>query len=426
MARTLNINLFLLTIATLISFVTSTSFATEQISGSVFVYDAEPLTAVVVDKKSQTLYIVQTKDDMPEVVAKTSVLVGGGEGDKRISGDLKTPEGVYFITGYISPESLRRSYGNVADDYGSGAFPLNYPNVFDKISGKTGSGIWIHGKRVDREEQNTRGCVALENDVLDQYKHYLKKGTPVVITNNVGDQLNDYAFEKLFLKEKLNTLLKAWEGSDFEEFASHYHLKFKNENGEAYAEYLRKKKKLMKLFPERKIDIFSLTAFKENDDEFVYDFDQLYCASNILTFGNKKLYLKKEVDDLKVVAEEFTVKPITPVIQDRIEAFLSNWGKSWEARNIDEYMSNYSNNFSSTGFNFDSWKKDKEEKFEKYSEIEVNIDNIKISQITPQKVRVSFNQRFKGDSYSDRGVKTLELEGCPGDYKIIGELWRAK
>lgn len=428
MAKTSNIRIstFLPVIFMIfISFVSAE--AAQMLSGNVFSYKNEPFVTVVVDKGTSTLYIVEVKDDIPEIIEQTSVLIGGGEGDKMKSGDLKTPEGVYFITGYLSPESLRRSYGSVADDYGSGAFPLNYPNLFDRISGKTGSGIWIHGKRVDRKEQDTRGCVALENDVLDAYKKYLKAGVPVVITDRIDlDQFQNYEIEKAFLKEKLDSLVRSWMSLDFEEFASHYHLNFRGSSGERYAEYLRKKKVLMDMYPERKIEIADVKAFKENDDEFVYEFSQLYCAENILSYGAKKLYLKREVDELKIIAEEFSSASAEPVIRGLVTGFIENWKISWESRDIEKYMANYSERFSSDGFNHERWKNDKDEKFERYSSIKVGIDNIRVSQVAPKRVRVTFTQVFSGDSYSDTGIKTIELEGCPGGYKIVSELWRAR
>jgi murein L,D-transpeptidase YafK len=427
MEKTLNSKLSAIFILFAVVFTAFGAHAQQQLSSNVFAYKSEPFIAVVVDKSTSVLYIVEMKDGRPEIIAKTSVLVGGGGGDKKVSGDMKTPEGVYYITGYLSPEQLRKTYGNVADDYGTGAFPLNYPNFFDRISGKTGSGIWIHGKRMDRKEQTTRGCVALENDVLDKYKQYLKRGVPVVIAKKVEfEQLHNYESEKAFLKEKLDDLVASWAGLDFENFASHYHIQFRSGSGENYAQYLGKKKTLMGLYPERRIEISSVRAFKENKDEFVYDFDQLYCADNILAYGNKRLYLKREVDELKIIAEEFFSESSDGFVREKVAAFLQKWKHSWESMNTAEYMSAYSSSFSSDGFSYESWKADKADKFQKYSTIKIGIDNIKISQISPKRVRVSFIQHFSGDSYSDTGIKTLELEGCPGDYKIRSELWRAK
>jgi hypothetical protein len=218
----------------------------------------------------------------------------------------------------------------------------------------------------------------------------------------------------------------SWSGLDFDYFASHFLIQFRSGSGENYALFLGNKKTLMKLYPERKIEVSSVRSFKENNDEFVYDFDQLYCADNILAYGNKRLYLKREIDELKIIAEEFFSESPEPLVRERVAVFLESWKKAWENMDTEKYMAAYSSSFSSAGFNYESWKTDKENKFDKYSTIKIGIDNIKISQISPKRVRVSFIQHFSGDSYSDKGVKTLELEGCPGDYKIRSELWSAR
>lgn len=65
-----------------------------------------------------------------------TAFIGAKEGDKYKEGDLKTPVGVY---------KLIQKLNNVDSFYGPLAFVTSYPNTFDKVQGKNGSGIWIHG-----------------------------------------------------------------------------------------------------------------------------------------------------------------------------------------------------------------------------------------------------------------------------------------
>jgi murein L,D-transpeptidase YafK len=380
-----------------------------------------------VDKNKNTLYMLEVKGDKPEIVKEISVLTGENNSDKMEQGDLSTPEGVYFITRFITPAELSKAYGMVAEDYGAGAFPLNYPNIVDKINSKTGGGIWLHGVKENRQDNATKGCVAMSNDMVVALKPMLSTGTPVVISKDIDfEDTTNYLAEKAFLKDKFNTLIESWEGSDFDKFASFYHTNFKSTSGEKYQQFLAKKKALMKLYPERKIETSAIRIFKENGSEYVYDFDQLYCADNILAYGNKRLYFEKEVDEFKIIAEEYRGSSAEHIVKERAAAFLVDWKKAWESMDSQKYMSHYAPDFSSEGFNYEKWKEDKAEKFEKYSSISVGVENIEISQIAPKKLKVRFLQRFKGDSYSDTGFKTLILEGCPGDYRIISEVWRAR
>ncbi|MBR4422611.1 MAG: hypothetical protein IKS68_00150, partial [Mailhella sp.] len=51
---------------------------------------------------------------------------GKVEGDKQVQGDLKTPEGIYFVTRKITQQLDFM-------EYGPHAFALNYPNPVDRL-----------------------------------------------------------------------------------------------------------------------------------------------------------------------------------------------------------------------------------------------------------------------------------------------------
>jgi len=53
--------------------------------------------------------------------------------------------GVYHVTGNLQKDYLVKTYGNQSTLYGDGAFPLNYPNDWDRRLRRNGHGIWLHG-----------------------------------------------------------------------------------------------------------------------------------------------------------------------------------------------------------------------------------------------------------------------------------------
>ena len=61
---------------------------------------------------------------------------GKYDGDKVSAGDRRTPIGIYNLTQKLS---------TVDPFYGPMAFVTSYPNLYDRIRGKSGDGIWIHG-----------------------------------------------------------------------------------------------------------------------------------------------------------------------------------------------------------------------------------------------------------------------------------------
>ena len=137
-----------------------------------------PALFLAVDKESQRTYFVRPTDealDREELVCTT----GRRDGDKQKEGDLKTPEGVYFIGDRIKKKLDYTLYGNTA-------FALNYPNPMDRLRGKTGYGIWIHGRGTPITPKLTRGCVALQNPRVDTlHEHITPHLTPVVIAQTL-------------------------------------------------------------------------------------------------------------------------------------------------------------------------------------------------------------------------------------------------
>lgn len=94
--------------------------------------------AIAIDASRSRLYLLENRPAGLTLIADYYVSIGKSGLSKNAEGDLRTPMGVYFITSNLDPKSLK-------DFYGSGALPINYPNVLDNLRGKTGGGIWLHG-----------------------------------------------------------------------------------------------------------------------------------------------------------------------------------------------------------------------------------------------------------------------------------------
>lgn len=104
-------------------------------------------------------------------------------GGKQVSGDYKTPEGLYYIA-YHNPNSLYHK-----------SMAISYPNAADiaraKKMGKTpGGDIMIHGLPnydanvgPDRYQNDwTWGCIVLRNEEIDELFTRVQAGTPILIT----------------------------------------------------------------------------------------------------------------------------------------------------------------------------------------------------------------------------------------------------
>ncbi len=157
-----------------------------------------PIRFIVVEKSKQKLMVFEQQHSLK--LLKTFVCATGeNPGNKNIRGDLKTPEGLYFITEMYHDKNVTV--------FGKRAYHLDYPNVFDRQSGHRGDGIFIHGTNKSLTPNSTHGCIALANEDLDELATYLTINTiPIVVLENLPGSLlqtdlqiskNDSRFKKI-------------------------------------------------------------------------------------------------------------------------------------------------------------------------------------------------------------------------------------
>ena len=138
------------------------------------VTDGLPDQAVVAVDKSRQRFFLMEKGKARDYLCTT----GQAQGDKQVRGDLKTPEGVYFVV-------RKRTEWLDFEEYGGEAYILDYPNPVDRLRGKTGSGIWVHSRGRAITPFESRGCVVLNLKDIAEVGPELKRGTPVLIGERV-------------------------------------------------------------------------------------------------------------------------------------------------------------------------------------------------------------------------------------------------
>ena len=182
--------------------------------------------AIAVDASRSRLYLFENSSNGVRLIADYYISVGKLGVEKTLEGDQRTPLGVYYITGSLSPTAL-------VDFYGVGALPINYPNPLDLKRGKTGGGIWLHGtpsEQFSRAPKASDGCVVMANPDLNHILTSVStRTTPVVI----AEHLNWVAKTSLELeKSSFANNLMAWRlakvQSDIPKFMSFYTADFSN------------------------------------------------------------------------------------------------------------------------------------------------------------------------------------------------------
>jgi murein L,D-transpeptidase YafK len=259
--------------------------------------------AVVVDTQKARLYLYQNDKGTPRFVADYYISHGKLGAEKLKEGDKKTPVGVYHVTSTIPRQKL-------TDFYGSGAFPINYPNEWDKKQGRNGYGIWLHGTPSDtfsRPPKASDGCVVLANADLDALAKNLQIGTtPVIISNSIEWlSLDDWQAERQSLLAMIDEWRRDWESLDIERYARHYARDFASD-GKDRAAWIAHKKKVNAGKQWVKVATGNVSMFRNpgKDEYVVVTFEQDYQSSNLSNRMQKRQYWIKEDGRWKIVHED--------------------------------------------------------------------------------------------------------------------------
>ena len=258
--------------------------------------------AIVVDNKRSRLYLYQNENGRPRFVADYYISTGKGGGEKTREGDEKTPVGVYHVTASLPKNKL-------SDFYGSGAFPISYPNEWDKRHGRKGHGIWLHGTPSDtysRAPRASNGCVVLANADLDALSNKLQIGlTPVIISEQVEWlSLDDWDAERNALNAEIERWRNDWESLDTEHYLTHYSKRFSADR-ENYSDWVRRKRQINggKSWIKLNLSNFSMFRNPGKDELVVVTFDQNYRSNNLSNTMKKRQYWTKESGKWRIVYE---------------------------------------------------------------------------------------------------------------------------
>ena len=251
--------------------------------------------AIVIDLSKSRLYLYKNNAGELTLVSDHYISIGKNGAIKNIEGDKKTPVGIYHITSYLPPEEL-------PDFYGAGAFPINYPNTLDKIKGKTGHGIWLHGTPTDtysRPPRASDGCVTLSNTALEDFKKILNPGhTPVIIAESIDWVKKEKVST---LKQELNVALDSWrmdwQSMNPERYLKNYSDSFLSGKMD-YNDWSTHKRRVnnQKKFIQVELDNVNIFSYPGENDLRIVTFKQKYNSSNYRHTSQKQQYWQRETD----------------------------------------------------------------------------------------------------------------------------------
>ena len=258
--------------------------------------------ALLVDSRRSRLYVFSNDAGRPRLIADYYVTLGKNGVEKTREGDQKTPIGVYHVTADLPRKKL-------TDFYGSGAFPINYPNEWDRRLGRNGHGIWLHGTPAavySRAPRASDGCIVLANPDLDSVRAYMQVGlTPVIIADEVEwSDAQALEAERRSLNAAIEEWRADWASRDTERYLAHYSPRFRS-GAQDLAAWSKHKRGVNAAKKWIKVDLSRLSMFRypRQGDFVVVTFEQDYRSSSLSNVSRKRQYWVKEPGGWKILYE---------------------------------------------------------------------------------------------------------------------------
>ena len=397
---------------------------------------------IVVDKQYQKMYVFH-KNGSYSKVFEAPCATGKKPGSKQVSGDAKTPTGIFFATKNVSNPGPPETYGSLA-------FHLDYPTLLDKKAGRNGHNIWIHGTTKPLSPFQSNGCVVLSEKDLRRLPDvvFLNK-TPVIISESIK-WVSPNAVSPA--KDELENILTAWHKAYIEGNLNNMdalYLKGSEIQGKRRAAMggrMAAVKKLNRHFSLQPRDVSIL----QHGNNAVILFDQIAAVNNDNSFQGEynKLVLEKInnrwliIDDISAPAPKPAATASAPVstpvaapvsapvsvsVQTKtpndapVRALIAKWAKSWQSGDMKNYRNCYAPNFQSRGMNLNQWIDHKINVRKNSRNIRIRIENIRVS-AGASNATAALTQHYSSSILQSKGQKKLELIKINGEWKINREI----
>ena len=266
-------------------------------------YYNDDVAIVLTNKTDKILRVYSYSDGKIKQDFEQKAIITGLMGDKQVEGDLKTPVGFY---------ELGRKFNPGDPYYGPFAFATTYPNLLDKVQGKTGGGIWIHGYPLDGtrlDEFKSRGCIALFNENLEEFAKVVQDKKVFAMTEE-KEKVRAKKEDIAALLADLFAWKLAWTDSDINTYLNFYDEKqFKRFDKMKFEQFASMKKSIFSRKEDKKIKFsdINISPYPNVENETMYriSFYEDYYTKNYQFKGDKILYVKIDSKGkMKILAEQ--------------------------------------------------------------------------------------------------------------------------
>ncbi len=386
-----------------------------------------PQRLIVVDKSVQRLHLYERQSPL-RLRESFTCTTGQRVGDKLVSGDRRTPEGIYFVTRKIDRGLDFQEYGGIAHT-------LNYPNPVDRLRGKTGYGIWIHSRGRPITPLETKGCIAVNLEDIERLGRDLPQGTAVIIADSVRTEAPGSRTEgtiNRMLEQKTRDWNAAWADRSRRMFDFYMPAAYSRAQDESFQAFRAQKERLFSSLPWIQI-IHGPVQVLQGPDYWVSWFSQYYRAPNLSTEGIRRLYWQPDANgELRIVGMEWLpvdlgmeaayLETITP----SAAAFIEKWRRAWATGDVDAYAACYADNATQGGRRgIDAIARHKRATWARKKPARVELSGLRVM-VVQGGVKVDMMQTYGDTSgYEDRGVKTIMLHPRGNGWAIVSEDWSA-
>lgn len=329
---------------------------------------------------------------------------GEKEGDKRVEGDLKTPEGVYFVRGKIQVPLDFEMYGNHA-------YVLNYPNPIDILREKTGGGIWIHSKGNPIASQRTQGCVAIDLEDIKALDKYLKAGTPVVIAEGIQSTFH----KEKELENPIGKMPVHAETAEVNEAAE--------QDGQqtAHTAPVLSEAEAQQLGETKNLGSNALEVAEEKEEtEGIILSSEKNEADILQTVRENENTVSAEQEEQQV---QETVYADNSKDTEFIRQATYDWNNAWSARS-EEFFDFYDpEKYSKVCGSFAGFRANKEGLFKNLAWIFIAVDDVEVLE-GPDYFVSWFKQLYVAPNHKTEGIRRLYwLKEDTGEYKVVAMEW---
>ena len=261
---------------------------------------------IILDQSLSRLYVYRNEQGMPVLESDYFLSIGLKGSGKQKRGDKKTPIGVYHVTRYIDDQEL-------PDLYGRGAFPVNYPNVWDRRRQRTGGGIWIHGTpsyTYNRAPWSSDGCMVVSNPDFSEIGQYIDPAqrTPVIVVESINwISPEQWQSNRKAMLQRLTRWMDDWESNDHTRYIQHYSKQEFEADGRDFIQWSGHKRWVNRNKENINIEFSNLGIYKYpgEQDLVLMHYDQSYRSNNLNVDNPKELFWRKQAntEDWKIVYE---------------------------------------------------------------------------------------------------------------------------